>query len=147
MPKKNPDETLADSPAEQVVDESLGDVETPELKPEDFDFKEWLSGLGPLTATYSIPHGPTFKIQARTRDFLRESGLILEDGQEPDENYATRLLEAHIVEPAGVTAEELRQLGDTPGYFPYIKEMALIATNIGHRPNLINPHFLRGASD
>lgn len=147
--KKIADEALDAGPAERVADESLADetAEVAESKPEEFDFSAWLSGLAPLTAEYTLLNGPTFTLQARTMDFLRENDLVLEKGDAVPEDHALRFLAAHIVEPEGVTVEALEKIGDTPGYTQGVQQMAILASQLSYQPSTVNPHFLRGASD
>lgn len=149
MPKRKiADEALDAGPVEQVADESLADETAPEPPaPEQFDFREWLSGLAPLTAQYTLLNGPTFTLQARTMDYLRENDLALEKGDPVPEDHALRFLAAHIVEPEGVTVEALEKIGDTPGYTQGITQMAILASQLSYQPSTVNPHFLRGASD
>ena len=146
--KKIADEALDAGPAEQVADESLADEAAPEApEPEQFDFREWLSGLAPLTAEYTLPNGPTFTLQARTRDFIREQGLVLEKGDPVPDDHALQFLAAHIVHPEGVTVDDLKRIGDTPGYTDGVQQMAILASQLSYQPSTVNPHFLRGASD
>ena len=150
MPKKKiADEALDAGPAEQVADESLADEPAPqaESKPEEFDFSEWLSGLSPLTAEYTLLNGPTFTLQARTMDYLRENNLVVEKNDVVPEDHALRFLAAHIVKPEGVTVEALEKIGDTPGYTQGVQQMAILASQLSYQPSTVNPHFLRGASD
>lgn len=149
MPKKKiDDEALDAGPAEQVADESLADEATEaELQPEEFNFAEWLSGLRPLTATFPLPGGPSFTLQARTMDYLRENDLVLEKGDPVPEDHALRFLAAHIVEPEGVTVEALEKIGDTAGYTQAIQQAAILASQLSYSPSSVSPRFLRGASD
>lgn len=151
MPKKITDESLADVAEKQPVDESLADETAPETEdgagPEEWDFAEWLDGLAPLTATYPLPNGKTFILQARTRDWLRENGLLLAEGEEVRDDLAARMVAAHIVKPSGVTAERVAKMAETPGYMPIIVELAELCMLLDFRPQQITPRFLRGASD
>ncbi len=150
MPKKKiTDEALDAGPAEHVADESLADetAEVAEPKPDEFDFSEWLSGLGPLTAEYTLPSGPTFTLQARTRDFIREQGLALAKDDPVPDDHALRFLAAHIVHPEGVSVDDLKRIGDTPGYTDGVQAMAILASQLSYQPSTVSPRFLRGASD
>lgn len=136
------DDSLATKPRDTTPEATLADKGDPTIEPADFDFAEWLQGLEPTRAAYTLA-GCRFELQARSPEWY--AALKTELGPDVDPLvFDFHFLAGHITSRQ-VTVDELRIMWQHAA--PEVREMVTLAMDIDSKPRrLVNPIFLLPAS-
>ena len=140
------EESLIEETPEPADDESVDSDDSPEVeevKPEDFDLLEWLSGIGPAIASYPLATGGRIPLRARTSDWLDQ---WRKDSEDMDADERDRIFVAAHIADERVTPDSLKPLQQ---HSPIDwSEIVGVAIHLDTRPtNLLAPRFLPAASD